>query len=230
MGVELGALGALAVSSLAYKFLLVGPVSGMSPRLQFALANALPRYLDVFALGMALAVANVWSLEHPLPRVARFIDAHSWIPWALAGVALWALATQIGLAPNSLAPVSGYKGIAVHYLDAVVALGLVLPAVIGHSRRGVVRRILGNRGLIWIGVVSYGFYLWHLAVLTQLWRWGVVGDVVRATGLSAMVVWTVMAIVPALALAAASWYWIEKPVLRFKDGTLRAWTRRVAST
>src|SRR5579864_2107294 len=90
--VELGALAALAACSLAYKFLLLGGLGGLSFQLQFALANALPRYLDVFAGGMALAVASVWFEEHPLPRPLAFLDAHSWIPWALAGVALWVLA------------------------------------------------------------------------------------------------------------------------------------------
>lgn len=224
VSVELGALMALALSSLAYKLLLLRSW-GLSSGLHFALANALPRYLDVFAIGMALAVANVWFQTRPLPRPVAFIDAHPGIPWAVAAVALWVLAKKLGLAPSSFAVISDPKQITVQYLDVVVALGLVLPAV-GKSQRGIVRKVLSNRILIWIGVVSYGFYLWHLAVLIQLRRWGIPDDVIRSTGVDGMVVWTVLSIGPALALAALSWYLIEKPALEFKNIT-PAWLRRL---
>jgi peptidoglycan/LPS O-acetylase OafA/YrhL len=224
---EVGALAALALCSLVYKLVFVGGVSGLSSQLQFALANALPRYLDVFAIGMLLAVASVWFEEHALPRPLAFIDAHSWIPWLVAAVALWVLATQIGLAPSSFARVTPHQQITVHYLEAILALCLVLPAVIGNQRRGVPRKILSNRVLIWVGVVSYGLYLWHLAVLTQLGRWGIPQDIAQWTGLNATVVWIVVGIGPALAVAAGSWYWIEKPVLRYKNIAPPSWLRRL---
>lgn len=226
MFTELSALGALGACSFVYKLLFLGGVGGMSPQLQFALASALPRHLDVFAVGMTLAVASVWFEDHPLPRPAAFIDAHSWIPWVIAAVALWVLATQLGLAPSSFARISDRQQITVQYLDTVVALGLVLPAVVGDPRRGIVRKLMLNRALIWVGAVSYGFYLWHVAVLAQLGRWGLPQDVVRWTGVNAMVVWTAVAIGPALGLAAASWYWIEKPALRFKKITPPDWVHR----
>jgi peptidoglycan/LPS O-acetylase OafA/YrhL len=224
---EVGALVGLAVFSLIYKLVFAAGVGGISPQLQFALSQALPRYLDVFAIGMLLAVASVWFEEHPLPRPLAFIDAHPWISWLLAAVAMWVLATRLGLPSTNLGRISNYKLISMSYGDAVVALALVLPAVIGNQDRGWPRRILRHRALIWIGVVSYGLYLWHLAVLTQLDRWRIPQDIVRWTGLPAMLVWIVVGIGPALALAAASWYWIEKPALRFKKIPPPAWLRRL---
>ena len=38
---------------------------------------------------------------------------------------------------------------------------LALPAAFGDERRGLPRRILGNRFLAWFGLVSYGVFLWH---------------------------------------------------------------------
>jgi peptidoglycan/LPS O-acetylase OafA/YrhL len=68
-------------------------------------------------------------------------------------------------------------------------------------------RWLLHPALRWAGFVSYGFYLWHLAVLRELtdagWR-GKVG----ALG------YLVVALVLSVGLAAASWYAIERPSLR----------------
>ena len=58
-----------------------------------------------------------------------------------------------------------------HALFALVAFGMLLPAVFGDHRRGWVRRLLGNRALLHFGMVSYGVYLWHLAWIIQLVHW-----------------------------------------------------------
>ena len=45
---------------------------------------------------------------------------------------------------------------------------MIIPAVWGAVDRGWVRRLLGNRWLLWLGVISYAFYLWHLAWILEL--------------------------------------------------------------
>jgi peptidoglycan/LPS O-acetylase OafA/YrhL len=211
--VELVALALLATFSVAYKPMIHG-ATGLDPRLWFALDNALPRYLDQFAIGMALAVASVWFETHRAPAAVKVIDRRPWIPWGVAAVALTVLATQFGQNTNE------FGEPAVHYLNAVVALGLFLPAVFGTPGRGWVRRFLGHPWLIWIGVVSYGLFLWHLAVILQVSKWGGLG-----TGLSGLLAWSVVCIGPALALAAASWYGIERTALRHKGMGPPAWLK-----
>jgi peptidoglycan/LPS O-acetylase OafA/YrhL len=224
--VELIALLLLAGFSLAYKPVVDG-ATGIDSRLSFALINALPRYLDQFAVGMALAVVSVWSQTHRTPRAVKVIEDHPWIPWGVAAIALSVLATQVGSQTTEFVHATELGSLEVHYLNTLVALGLFLPAVFGTPGRGFVRRLLGTPALIWIGTVSYGLYLWHLAVLQQVANWGIPGDIGVSTGLGGMFVWGFFCLVPALALAAASWYGIERPLLRHKDSPPPVWLKRL---
>lgn len=224
--VELIALLLLAGFSLAYKPVVDG-ATGIDPHLSFALINALPRYLDQFAVGMALAVASVWLQTHRAPRAVKVIDNHPWIPWGVAAIALSVLATQVGSQTTEFVHATELGSLEVHYLNTLVAVGLFLPAVFGARGLGFVRRFLGTPALIWIGTVSYGLYLWHLAVLQQVANWGIPRDIGVSTGLGGMLVWGFFCIVPALALAAASWYGIERPSLRHKDSPPPVWLKRL---
>ena len=44
---------------------------------------------------------------------------------------------------------------------ALVAVALLIPAIFGAQDRGLVRRTLRWTPIVWVGVVSYGLYLWH---------------------------------------------------------------------
>jgi peptidoglycan/LPS O-acetylase OafA/YrhL len=94
-----------------------------------------------------------------------------------------------------------------HVLQGIVALGLLLPAVFGDDRGGAVRRILANRVLLWVGVVSYGLYLWHVAVMRKLTDLGLLDSLGRGG-------FTALALALSLLAAAASFYVVERPALR----------------
>jgi peptidoglycan/LPS O-acetylase OafA/YrhL len=74
-----------------------------------------------------------------------------------------------------------------------------------------VRRILRNRALLYVGMISYGIYLWHLAVLTQLDRWGF-----ESVGHRSTIVWFAVALPIAVLIASLSYYLVERPFLRLK--------------
>src|SRR3989440_3050155 len=181
--VEFIALGLLAIFSLVYKAVMDGAATWMDPRVWFALDNALPRYLDQFAIGMALAVASVWFETHRPPRAVKVIEDHPWIPWSVAAVAMAILATQFATRTTE------FGSLRVHYLDTLIAVGLFLPAVFGAPSRGFVRRLLGSPVLIRIGGVSYGLYLWHLAVITQGLTRGIPLDIGISTGVGGFLGW-----------------------------------------
>jgi peptidoglycan/LPS O-acetylase OafA/YrhL len=187
---ELTMLAALALAAVAWRLAVVALVEP-GDAAYFPLLVALPAQLDVFAGGMALAVVSAAALD----RRARapWMAALAWTlgAAAYAGVVLWR-----PQAPDA-------RVFAEHQLQGVVALALLAPAVLGTGGGGAVRRALGWRPLAWVGLVSYGLYLWHLDVLDRLAAHGVPAAGVVLLGSTL-----------ALALGAASWYLVERRALR----------------
>jgi peptidoglycan/LPS O-acetylase OafA/YrhL len=81
----------------------------------------------------------------------------------------------------------------------LLALGSAVPSLLG--------RLLSTRLLVWVGTISYGLYLWHFPVLRVLQDWELGG-------------WTLVVVGFALtfAPAAASYYILERPLLRRRGG------------
>jgi len=90
---------------------------------------------------------------------------------------------------------------------AVVAALLMAPAVFGDRACGLPRRVLAQPVVAWLGLISYGIFLWHYAVVLRL---GVPG--------SGLDFWPLLGVTLAIAVACAtvSYYVLEKPLLRFK--------------
>ncbi len=93
-----------------------------------------------------------------------------------------------------------------YWLMAVVELLVALTILqIYASERSPTASLLSLRPLVWTGSISYGLYLWHFPIYAVL----------RATGRGprAMVAGTILTFV----IAAASYYALERPILRFKQ-------------
>lgn len=108
-----------------------------------------------------------------------------------------------------------------HWFFAAVAFSVILPAVLGNPDRGVVRRVLGHRWMLWLGMISYGVYLWQASWLLELKRLGL-----RPGPMSVTLEWLVFGIDGALLLGAGSYYLIERPALRLGSLVGHARARR----
>jgi peptidoglycan/LPS O-acetylase OafA/YrhL len=209
---ELVGCAVLFLVSLVYKVIAVrtGAMTGgagASFQLNFL------TFLDDFAIGMTLGtLAAAYGGRRDQPRALRAIDRWPSLAWAVVaatlavGIPYLGLLGQVGDETQS-----GTAYVVRHYLIELIAGALVLPAMFGDPARGFVRRILRNRVLLYLGMISYGIYLWHFAVLLQLDRWGF-----RSVAGETTVVWFVTAIAISVAIASLSFYFVERPFLRLK--------------
>lgn len=190
---EVVLLGGLLALSVAYKLVLLEVVAPGDDRLLVGLI-ALPAQLDHFVLGMGLAVASATGPGTDRgSRAARILARAPAVAWAAAGAAFVALGAGWHVGEET------GRVLTEHALRGCVALGLLLPAVIAPDGGGAVQWLLARRWLAWVGVVSYGVYLWHLDILREL----------ETTGLAD---WAVLAGGAALSLLAGamSWYGLER--------------------
>ena len=198
---ELGPLALVFVASIAWRLTVVHIGDGGFAQATPGLLT-LPSQLDHFALGMGLAVVSVMLSARAGPsRAERRLQAAPWAAWVLAAAAFgltgW-LAKHSG---------SRWDDLRQHELKGAFALALILPAVFGGDRRDPVRAILRNRVLLWCGLVSYGIYLWHLPVLYALHDAGLDDS-------AGLVPFAATALTVTVALAAISYYGLERHALR----------------
>ncbi len=195
-------VAALFAGGVAWQAIaLAGPAAGAG----FAGTDApwlmtLPGFLDQFALGMALAVASVACA----PRLAR-LSRWGW-PAAAAALVVVSYALEDTAAGERM---TDLQYLIHHQLYGIIGLGALAPAIA--AARGPARAVLGWRPLMAVGTISYGVYLWHVYVMTQLGRWDVVPH--SAAGHAA---WFLLVLALSLAVAAASWRLVERPALSLK--------------
>ena len=105
-----------------------------------------------------------------LPRALRPLDRYPSLGWLFA--------PPFFIVAGAVHSKSGSNTVSVfldHYLYALVGVGLLAPVVFGQQDRGMLRKFLANRIMLWLGLISYAIFLWHLAVIDQLARWGTPG-------------------------------------------------------
>lgn len=213
-GVRIEAAGLLAIALVSLSARTISYARAGVPTVvdTTLLGNA-----DWFTYGMGLALVSVAATRGGAPaRVAAAVSARPWLPWGVAAILYWILSTQLGIPAPFGGPATSLQFLEEHIFFPVIGLLLLLPAVFAPRRRSVVRAILGNRVLAWLGLISYGIFLWHDPLLVQ---WIQPHFVTYRHGAVATGVFTVAA---SVLVAAASYYVVERPFLRLKDRRPRA--------
>ncbi len=152
-------------------------------------------------IGAALAAA------YPSSRPAGATARRTALAGALGFVGL-GLIVALVLADGALGPAAFRAGFAV----AAIATDLLIVAAM--HRTTVIARLLGARIPVWIGVRSYGIFIWYLPVIVLSSPDGYPDpNPLRC----------VLQVGATFALAAASWRYVEEPI---RGGWLgRAWER-----
>jgi peptidoglycan/LPS O-acetylase OafA/YrhL len=177
-----------------------------------------PGHLGWFAGGMALALMSVWLSGRALPRGWAFVAQRPALAWAVAAAAYLVSAYALNLHRGFEGDPNAWQQLGGHVLYLVVAMLVVLPAVLpAPARPGTASRailgLLGHPVTMWLGLVSYGIFLWHQPFLNWLILKGFMD---WAPGLP--VAWlTVVVTAGGIALGAASYYLIERPFLSLKE-------------
>jgi peptidoglycan/LPS O-acetylase OafA/YrhL len=187
--------------------------------------NTLPGNLDWFALGMLVAVASAaWGADAVGPAPVRALRRVPAIAWLAALFVFWVVSTQLGLPHGLPANVPIEQDLGEHILYGAIGFLIILPAVFGADGGGLVRKILANRVLAWLGLVSYGIFLWHQPLLLVFWR---AHDYSLFENYR-FAYTTLATFGAALICATISYYALERPILRYKDGRRRVRARERA--
>jgi peptidoglycan/LPS O-acetylase OafA/YrhL len=216
---QLVALGALALAGAGVQ------VAALRLEVSHLLAQTLLGQCTWMAIGMALAVASVASPS----RLEALVRRHATLCWAGAAAAFVALALLrdhggglLGIIralqtrqpyPRALADVA---------LTATLTALVLAPAVF--AARRVPHRVLAWPPLAWIGLVSYGIFLWHLTIAELLALPSAPGqftagglDLAARLPFAVTPVLFVLTLAASCAVAAASYYLVELPFLRRKE-------------
>jgi peptidoglycan/LPS O-acetylase OafA/YrhL len=209
---EVGALGSLALLSVAVAGL---PASEADAHL---LSTTLAGTFSWFVWGMLLAVVQV-EYHDRTAALSRFL-ARPQLCWPL-GIALFALVPLTATAPPDARLPNELLPIQVVLLGLAAAL-LLAPATLGDDRRPV-RVALSNRAMVYAGTISYGIYLYHYPLVRSLLDAGFVLD----SGHPVLVA-GVLVLLGCVVLASASWYLVERPLMRrARSGIAIAGRRRL---
>jgi peptidoglycan/LPS O-acetylase OafA/YrhL len=171
----------------------------------------------VFAVGMALAVFSAWlsRRDDTQPKWAR-LRVFPAASWGISAMLFVVLALWSGRPPAGSPRYSFWEDMGIHYFYLAVGFFFLLPGIFGPQGSGRVRRVLQQPAVQWLGLISYGLYLWNETWLEKFVEW-----TGRANGVfpEPSPFWQMFLAVFALSAAAAavSYYLLERPVLRLKS-------------
>jgi peptidoglycan/LPS O-acetylase OafA/YrhL len=178
-------------------------------------------------MGLA-AVSAYLEPRRRQPSWVRWIRREPLLPW-LAALACFMLVTTMHTGTDFFlvrGRASAGEDLVSHALYGAIALLIMLPAVFGDGAGGLPRRFMALPPLKWLGLVAYGVYLYHFPILERLW-----GDGGSRTGGANWLGLLLETSTLAILAGAASYYLIERPILRYKNrrpGVRRARRRAVA--
>ena len=179
-----------------------GPDDGWGADWSSVLERSFLSHADLFAFGMALAVARVLAEDGALRVGGR---ARGAIAVAAVGTYAFTTHSMTGWGQLTNSPLNTVMAASCALLLALV----VLPPA--STRQSAIVRALETRPVLFVGLVSYSVFLWHLPVIHAMREHGLTRP--GALGFFVNVV-TVGAVT--LVLSTLTYRFVEEPALRRK--------------
>lgn len=197
-------LGCLATMYLWRRGVVVAMADAPLP-LRVSAAYQLPGSMDAFGLGMLAAVLHANRARLP----AWLLPSGGRSRLGLLGIALVLVA--IYWLPGRRAEYWSDHLIFYAWTPAL-SLGIAAVLLAGAGGSAALHRIFGNRIMVFLGLVSYSLYLWHLPVLNWLaaasWYPGPTGG---------RLAWILALALPiALVISTVSYLGVERPFMRLR--------------
>ena len=193
------------------------------------------RAIAVLAILIALTliwrwqVASLRQIDGSSPRIIYGFDTHAdgllvggliaLVPHRVRTVLAYAwLVALVYFAWIVLSPTGDATGLTVGGYTLTSWAGGILIAKIATDQNGLLVRALEARPLVLLGMVSYGFYLWHYPVV-QIVLYGNIDEIGAFFGSLPFprVSMLVTTFALSLVLTMASWFAIEKPLLKARS-------------
>ncbi len=127
-----------------------------------------------------------------------------WVKWAARIVPIVGLAVLAAVTHVATGSATEFRR-GLLSIVAVAAVAVIVPVALDQG--GPVARVLALRPLVWLGVISYGVYLWHWPIFLVLNG--------ERTGWSGYGLFAARC-VATLAAAGLSWWLIEQPIRRWR--------------
>jgi peptidoglycan/LPS O-acetylase OafA/YrhL len=187
-------LGVLAVASIVLRQI------GYSSDTDRFIGDLLPTTLGWFCGGMFLAVLSA-DEDHGESRIRRFVRTQPVWVW-VAALAIYAVVstTRRGMLTDG-APLFVAYGL--------IGMLMLAPLVLSDPRSFAGGRLALARPMAWLGLISYGIYLYHYPLMVELHLSGG-SPTVRILEYAAL------GVAISVTCGALSYYVVERPALRLK--------------
>lgn len=189
--------GAIAYRTLMYTIVAAEPIGT-----KVFILMQLPGLIDHFAIGMLLA----WVYVRYAHRLSNATSN------ALVAVGLAGIVAMMALLDHEFE--TYWNGHILLFVGYTITAGFMGLLVLGTAGAGALSRALFTKSpMLFIGLISYSLYLWHLPIIHWTMRaldhFGVTGDHLG---------WLAVIAVPlSLLVASASYYFVERPFMRRKN-------------
>jgi len=168
----------------------------------------LPSHMDTLALGMGLAVlVEAPASAKTLSKLKNFIANHTGA-FVVSSVFVWLISANINMAIG-LNRTEFHIDLLGHFLYGVASVLLVAPFCV--DSQALLVKAMSFRLFTWLGTISYGIYLWHMAFLGGNFA----EKYMPYTENDGQVLLRFIVVLPAsIAIASLSYYVLERPIMR----------------